>query len=198
MRTPPLSPAEASLNWPWPRPPAWIWLFTTQTGPPSFLAAASDSDACSTATPLEIGTPNSCSSALAWYSWMFIWTLPGPRAVKLQFPPALRLAYHIPTKLQLRNSSAEQDCPATISRSAAEQVGRDLLAGLDQALHRPDGLVERLAVLAGHFDLDNALDPLGADHHGHADIHVLHAVFAIEIGGAGQHALLVPEIALGH
>src|SRR3982074_1527627 len=76
MRTPPLSPAEASLNLPLPRPPAWIWLFTTQTGPPSVFAATSESVARSTGTPREIGTPNSCSSALAWYSWMFIWTLP--------------------------------------------------------------------------------------------------------------------------
>ena len=38
-RTPPLSPAEASLNLPLPRPPAWIWLFTTHTGPPSSSAA---------------------------------------------------------------------------------------------------------------------------------------------------------------
>ena len=37
MRTPPLSPAEASLNLPLPRPPAWIWLFTTQIGPGSCL-----------------------------------------------------------------------------------------------------------------------------------------------------------------
>src|SRR4030088_3852428 len=78
MRTPPLSPAEASLNLPLPRPPAWIWLFTTQIGPPSVLAATSESEARSTGTPFEIGTPNSCSSALAWYSWMFIWTVPEP------------------------------------------------------------------------------------------------------------------------
>src|SRR3982074_415093 len=78
MRTPPLSPAEASLNLPLPRPPAWIWLFTTQTGPPSVFAATSESEARNTGTPREIGTPNSCSSALAWYSWMFIWTLPEP------------------------------------------------------------------------------------------------------------------------
>src|SRR5229473_295825 len=76
MRTPPLSPAEASLNLPLPRPPAWIWLFTTQTGPGSVFAATSESEARSTGTPREIGTPNSYSSALAWYSWMFIWTLP--------------------------------------------------------------------------------------------------------------------------
>src|SRR6201999_4331743 len=81
---------------------------------------------------------------------------------------------------------------------AAEQVGRDLLAGVDQALDGADRLVEGFAILAGKLDLDNALHALAADHDGHADIHVLHAVFAIEIGGAGHHALLVAQIALGH
>ena len=71
-RTPPLAPAGAPLKVPLPRPPAWIWLFTTQTGPPSSLAAASASSGLKIATPLETGSPNSFSTALAWYSWMFI------------------------------------------------------------------------------------------------------------------------------
>src|SRR3954470_9031475 len=81
---------------------------------------------------------------------------------------------------------------------AAEKIGGDLLAGIDQALHRADRFVEGLAVLAGELDLDDALNALGADHDGDADIHVLHAVFALEVGGRGQHALLVTQIALGH
>src|SRR4051812_32608637 len=44
----------------------------------------------------------------------------------------IELAYHMPAKPQLRNSSAE--CGDVVSRSAAEQVGRDLPAGLDQPL----------------------------------------------------------------
>ena len=40
--------------------------------------------------------------------------------------------------------------------------------------------------------------PPRADHDRHADIHVLDAVLAVEVGGAGQHALLVLEVALGH
>ena len=36
-RTPPFSPAAASLNLPLPRPPAWICDLTTQSGPPSCL-----------------------------------------------------------------------------------------------------------------------------------------------------------------
>src|SRR6476659_9839722 len=44
---------------------------------------------------------------------------------------------------------------------------------------------------AAEVDLDDALDALGADHHRHADIEIADAVFAVEPGGAGQHALLV-------
>src|SRR4051794_19790826 len=66
-------------------------------------------------------------------------------------------------------------CGRPILRSTTEQIGRNLLTGVDQALHRSDRLVERLAVLAGQLDLDHALDAPGADHDGHADIHVLHA-----------------------
>ena len=40
-------------------------LVTVQTGPDSVFAATSESAARSTGTPREIGTPNSCSSALA-------------------------------------------------------------------------------------------------------------------------------------
>src|SRR5436190_17722367 len=76
-------------------------------------------------------------------------------------------------------------------RLAAEQVRRDFLAGIDQTLHRADRLVERFAVLACEFDFHNALDAFRSDDDGHADIHFLDAVFAVEIGGARQHALLV-------
>ena len=56
---------------PLPRPPAWIWAFTT-TPPPNFLAAASASSAVKTTSPLGTGTPYLASIALAWYSWIFI------------------------------------------------------------------------------------------------------------------------------
>src|SRR6476661_8688949 len=128
-----------------PRPPAWICAFTTQTGPPSSFAAFAASSTLNAGTPLGVGTPNSRSTALAWYSWMFM------------------------------------------GRLSLAQIRRDLLAGLDQALHRGDRLVE----------LD-ALDALGADHHRHADVEPLNAVLAVQPGGARQHAFLVLEIALGH
>src|SRR6188508_1907658 len=55
-----------------PRPPAWICAFTTQTGPPSSFAAFSASSTLNAGMPFGTGTPNSFSTALAWYSWMFI------------------------------------------------------------------------------------------------------------------------------
>src|SRR4051794_33782801 len=82
--------------------------------------------------------------------------------------------------------------------STAQKIGCDLLAGVNQTLHCADRLVEGFAVLADELDLDDALDTLGADYDRHADIHFLHAVFAVQIGGRGQHALLVTQIALGH
>src|SRR5262249_28931209 len=71
-------------------------------------------------------------------------------------------------------------------------------AGVDESLHRRDRLVESLAVLAGEVDLDDPLYTLAPNHDRHADIHVLHTVFAVEIGGAGQDALLVAQVAFGH
>jgi hypothetical protein len=52
--------------------------------------------------------------------------------------------------------------------------------------------------LVVELDLDDPLDAAGADHDGHADIEVVDAVLAGEVRGAGQHALLVLEEALGH
>src|ERR1700692_3738091 len=165
MRTPPLPPAEASWNFPLPRPPAWIWLFTTQTGPPSVFAATSESAARSTGTPREIGTPNSCSSALAWSSWMFIWTLPEPSCgefgIHISF--AAGIPYTTGTAIQNRLGISSRQC----------RPDCEVRAGLAQPLPRADRLVECLAVLAGQFDLDNTLDPFRSDHSGDADIHVL-------------------------
>ena len=56
-----------------PRPPAWICAFTTQTGPPSSLRRlAPPPRRVNAGMPCGTGTPNSRSTALAWYSWMFI------------------------------------------------------------------------------------------------------------------------------
>src|SRR6185295_18785513 len=57
---------------PLPRPPAWIWAFTTQTLPPSFLAASTASSTVKAGMPREVGTPKRRNSSLPWYSWMFM------------------------------------------------------------------------------------------------------------------------------
>src|SRR5215207_6452738 len=78
------------------------------------------------------------------------------------------------------------------------QLRGDLRAGLDQALHRLHRLDEHLPLRGIEVDLDDLLHAVGADHHGNADVHALDAVLAVEEGGAGQHAALVLEVALGH
>ena len=50
---------------PAPRPPAWIWDFTTQTGPPSCLATSSASFGVYATPPAGTATPYFLSSALA-------------------------------------------------------------------------------------------------------------------------------------
>ena len=55
-----------------PRPPAWICAFTTQTGPGNSFAAFTASSTVKAAMPFGTGTPKSRSTALAWYSWIFI------------------------------------------------------------------------------------------------------------------------------
>src|SRR6185295_9246999 len=57
---------------PLPRPPAWIWAFTTQTLPPSFFAASTASSTVNAGIPRDVGTPNLRNSSLPWYSWMFM------------------------------------------------------------------------------------------------------------------------------
>ena len=64
-----------------PRPPAWICAFTTQTGPPSCSRAFTASSTVNAGMPFGTGTPNSRSTALAWYSWMFMC---GPRCSRFE------------------------------------------------------------------------------------------------------------------
>ena len=49
-----------------------IFPFTTQTGPPSSFAPLTASSTLKAGMPRGTGTPNSRSTALAWYSWMFM------------------------------------------------------------------------------------------------------------------------------
>src|SRR5712675_1705212 len=71
-RTPPFASLGNSLNLPLPRPPAWIWDFTTCTGPGRVFAAATASLTVSAGCPSETGAPKLFRTALLWYSWIFM------------------------------------------------------------------------------------------------------------------------------
>ena len=71
-------------------------------------------------------------------------------------------------------------------------------ADLHEILHGFHRAFEVEPLMRVEIDLDHPLHALGADHRRHADIEALYAVFAGQVGGAGQHALLVLEIGLGH
>src|SRR5580658_7390082 len=67
---------------------------------------------------------------------------------------------------------------AYVSRSvqlclALRRLFLDLPGRLDEGAHGSDGFVEHRLLLGVERDLDDALDALGADHHGNADIEVL-------------------------
>src|SRR5579871_5094474 len=52
--------------------------------------------------------------------------------------------------------------------SLLAEVGSNLLAGFNQTRDRLRRFLEQGALAAVEFDLDHALDPLAADHSGHA------------------------------
>ena len=85
-----------------------------------------------------------------------------------------------------------------LGRPSVQAQMRHDLAGLAQACTAATDLSNMLLLAPVELDLDDALDAAGADHRRHADIGVLDAVFAVEMRGAGQHALLVLEIGFGH
>src|SRR5690606_26000320 len=85
----------------------------------------------------------------------------------------------------------------TAGRALAD-AGIDVLAGLDEAANGLDALVEHGALLGGEFDLDHLLHAVLADDARHADIDVVEAVFALEVGRARQQPALVPQVGLGH
>src|SRR6185437_7419752 len=86
----------------------------------------------------------------------------------------------------------------TASSCRSGEPGIQLLAGIDQPLDRTGRLGELRLLGLRQLQFDDTLDSLFADHRGHADIEILDAVRTVDIGGAGQHALLVLQIALRH
>src|SRR5215204_5696187 len=99
----------------------------------------------------------------------------------------------------LRALAPRKRGPAPAPRAADLLKRRiDPLARLDEALHRSDRLLEHRALVARERHLDDALDAARANDDRYADIHVVDPVLARQMSRAGQDALLVLEIALGH
>src|SRR6476660_9882553 len=88
--------------------------------------------------------------------------------------------------------------PAQVPACLIIEIRRDLLAGVDEALHGGGGFFKHRSLAAIEFNLDDALDALGTDHDRHADVKILDAILAVEPGGTRQHALLIEKIALRH
>ena len=85
-----------------------------------------------------------------------------------------------------------------LSRPDQASPGFQLLAGVDQALDRVGGLGQPALFAVGQLQLHHPLHAFLADHHRQADIEILDAIGAVDMDGAGQHALLVLEIAFRH
>src|SRR5439155_10479397 len=78
------------------------------------------------------------------------------------------------------------------SREALRRQDADDLAhGFARAL-------ERLPLLVREVELDDLLDAAGAQLARHAHVKAVDAVFALEIGGARQHPLLVEHDRVDH
>src|SRR5450631_2446416 len=89
---------------PLPRPPAWIWAFTTHTGPPSFFAASTASSTEKAGKPRGVATPYLRKSSLPWYSWMFMW---GRLSVLVRLAGRLDLlGAAIPLRIEARDGGA--------------------------------------------------------------------------------------------
>src|SRR5690606_38316322 len=123
---------------------------------------------------------------------------PGPTPSGLSCPAAA--GHPAITKPVLARSSRCRRFlePACSGRSPSGEIRRDLPAGVDQRLHRLRGFLEARTLRAVQLDLDHPLGALAADYYGDADVQVLDTVLAVEPRGAGQHALLVEQVALRH
>src|SRR6266849_5124588 len=67
-----------------------------------------------------------------------------------------------------------------------------------QFLHRCCALVQSRLFVSSQLDLDDLLDPLGAQLHRYADVEAVDAILSVKVGGAGQNLLLVLQDRLDH
>ena len=230
MRTPPFSPASASLNVPLPRPPAWICALTTQTGPSISPAAVLASSARS--TDAAVGDRDAVRRAAAPWPGIRGCSSAVPSApaglspaAKTPVTPENILAapqkFAPPVANELRRAHGQHAPESGVCDHKKKAVITTPVWGAECEMRAiRETLIRRwrrspcrpsTRPFTASTDLSNiafsaslsaiSIDPLdaaGADHRGHADVHALEAVGAVDVGGAGQDALLVLEVGLGH
>src|SRR5690606_28296516 len=74
----------------------------------------------------------------------------------------------------------------------------DTLAGHQQFLDRIDADLEVVFRLAFEGDFNHFFRAVRANYHWYTDIEAVEAVFAVDVNRAGEDALLVAEVGLGH
>ncbi len=90
----------------------------------------------------------------------------------------------------LSNIGSPRDAQASAGSIALQASTRPFTASTDLSNIACSSLLSSISTMRS--------TPPGADHRRHADIEALDAVLAVDIGRAGQHALLVLEIGFGH
>ena len=68
----------------------------------------------------------------------------------------------------------------------------------DHLAHSVGGLPQRFLLGVVQLDLEDLLDALSAELHGDAHVEAVDPVLALEVGGAGQHTLLVEHHRVDH
>jgi len=160
---------------------------TTQSGPATLAAASTASSTLPDSRQTTHWPPKALAASTPW---------PGIRGCSSELLAS--------RSSPVRPEAGQVGCGCQAVRSAnqspmtATRFGCTMLAsaGFDrpsQASIRPCTDATDFAIIACSSLVERApsttsLDAIRADHHRHADEHVLHAIFALEIGGAGQNA----------
>src|SRR2546428_5727500 len=181
-----------------PRPPAWIWAFTTYTGAFSFAAHFSAASGVLISLPIGTGMPNCANNCLAWNSWMF---MRGPFSSAL-FPHIVREQHRRTDRKGARVLPRLGPEPREVlQRQLAVLHGLGALGGRgaspfpehhevqERVPHEAVAPVQAAGGLAGHKEVAHAGLTV------HVDLHA--AVLAAE-RGVDQHRILrdVEPIAL--
>src|SRR5262245_65894820 len=76
--------------------------------------------------------------------------------------------------------------PAQAPACLVIEIGRDLLAGVDQALHGSGRFFKHRSLAAVEFNLVDALHALGTAPDLHAEVEILDDLFYVDAGTSGE------------